>query len=176
MCGGQGEVRTLHPRSQAAYADCGTRRGRAEMRGVYPKITPLLPFGLRTGRATLKPKLGQSSWTGTLPEPPRCEWGYSAPPGHGNRESWWAGQESTSLETDARPGTVWACPRVGVKEGGSTRAHTHDLSTLVEQEAGVTEALVKGMLAVRVGKGRQVEGTLGTPTRPLCLRGCTVRR
>ena len=38
------------------------------MRGVYPKITPLLPFGLRTGRATLRPKLGQSSWTGTLPE------------------------------------------------------------------------------------------------------------
>ena len=93
----QGEVRTLHPRSQAAYADCGTRRGRAEMRGVYPKITPLLPFGLRTGRATLRPKLGQSSWTGTLPEPPRCEWGYSAPPGIGNRRSWWAGQEPTSL-------------------------------------------------------------------------------
>ena len=43
--------------TQAAYADCGTRRGRAEMRGVYPKITPLLPFGLRTGRSTLRPKL-----------------------------------------------------------------------------------------------------------------------
>ena len=113
----QGEVRTLHPRSQAAYADCGTRRGRAEMRGVYPKITPLLPFGLRTGRATLRPKLGQSSWTGTLPEPPRCEWGYSAPPSIGNRGSWWAGQESTSLETDARPGTVWARPRVGAGQG-----------------------------------------------------------
>ena len=42
MWAAQGEVRALHPRSQAAYADCGTRRGRVEMRGVYPKITPLL--------------------------------------------------------------------------------------------------------------------------------------
>ena len=63
----------------------------------------------------------QGSWTGTLPEPPRCEWGYSAPPGHGNRESWWAGQESTSLETDARPGTVWARPRVGFQEAVPTK-------------------------------------------------------
>ena len=59
LCGGRRgkSGHCTHPRSQAAYADCGTRRGMAEMRGVCPKITPLLPFGLRTGRSTLKPKL-----------------------------------------------------------------------------------------------------------------------
>ena len=76
-------------------------------------------------------------WTGTLPELPRCEWGYSAPPGHGDRESWWAGQESTSRETDARPGTVGARPRVGFERQDRPKSCTHTLRPPAAGEAGL---------------------------------------
>ena len=153
--GAQGEVRTLHPRSQAAYyAGCGTRRGRAEMRGVYPKITPLLPFGLRTGRSTLKPKLVRARGQAHYPSR-RASSGDTPPPratetaGCGGRVKNQRPLRRTQDQAPSGPAQGWVS-RKGVPQG-HTRTTYRPLWDRRQERPGPTAHILRPPAAGEAG-------------------------
>ena len=95
------------------------------MRGVYPKITPLLPFGLRTGRSTLRPKLVRAR--GQAHSPSRRAASGDTPPPRATETASRGGRVKSQrpCETDARPGTVGARPKVGFERQDRPGACAH---------------------------------------------------